>query len=91
MSRYIERTALGRNAQLGALYDARTDTFLSGSNIFTLSLDPSTDVQSIELPRCEIRLDKSDKLDEKYTLLKVDANLKLSVLSNMVSHFSLLM
>ena len=78
----ITRQALGRNAFLGDLYDARTDKFCA-LNLFNATPHPSA-IQKQDNPYSDISITTSSSTDEKLNILHVNADLKLSFLAGMV-------
>ena len=79
----LEKQALGRVAHLGHLYDARSDSFL-GFSMFNCDINPSA-LRKTDLAFTDISYLISASISEKLLKLCVDAQLKLSVLSGLVS------
>ncbi|KAN0102681.1 hypothetical protein V8E51_010994 [Hyaloscypha variabilis] len=78
-----KRPSLGQMADLGDLYDARTDTFVSLS-ILNSSPPPSV-ISSVDNPTSELEFTNNDTYEEKFSKLRVTAELGASFLSGMVS------
>lgn len=79
----IQRPALGQRADLGFLYDARTDTFVSRS-LFNGAL-PEAIVSLTSNYASQIHILPSDSYQGKLNNLKIGPELGVSVLSGMVS------
>jgi hypothetical protein len=79
----IERSALGRVARLGDLYDARSDEF-RGLNLFKTKMPPSC-VTVTDNPSCCNDFVYSETFNEKCEKLDVSAELKLSFLSGLIT------
>jgi len=75
--------ALGRIARLGDLYNATTDTFIPGVNLFSapLKLDDG-DFEELELNSMDMRYSPTNTLKEKFDLLDVKGEIQLSVMTN---------
>ena len=78
----INRAALGRVASLGDLYDVRTDQFCE-KYIRDGDL-PETAVKSQECYSTRTQYILSDKMEEKLIALKVESELKASVIAGLV-------
>ena len=79
----LQKQALGRLSQLGYLYDERTDSF-SGISLFNCELDPNA-ITKTPIPFTDISHLICGSRSEKLQKLSVDAQLKLSLLSGLVS------
>jgi hypothetical protein len=79
----IERSALGRVARLGDLYDARSDQF-QGTNIFKTRI-PESCTRLTDNPSCNSIFVNEETFSEKFDKLGIAAELKLSFLSGMVA------
>lgn len=82
----LVRPALGQTAKLGALYDARTDTFVSQPHFDSLFKHaPPTDSVPIRLCRfTDIRTVEVRTFKDKCTQLGVDVELGASILAGLV-------
>jgi len=78
-----KRPSLGQIAELGDLYDARTDSFLSLSTL-KASPPPSTLNRIDNLSR-ELEFTNNDTYAEKFNKMKLNAELGASFLSGLVS------
>jgi hypothetical protein len=74
---------LGQVADLGDLYDARTDSFVSLS-ILNSSPPPSV-VSRVDNPTSELEFTSNDTYEEKFSKLNLNAELGASFLCGMVS------
>ena len=79
----IQRPILGQYGDLGTLYDARTDTFISKS-LFTGPL-PETTISVSKNSTGQIQRLSNDSYEQKFSSLKVGTNLGASFLSGMVN------
>ncbi|KAI5608294.1 verrucotoxin subunit beta isoform X2 [Silurus asotus] len=80
----IETAALGRPFHLGMLYDCRNDTIVPGMTFWDQEqLQQNIDVKPQN--NTEFRVTTSDTIDEKAKHLKVDGELKLSLLGSLVT------
>jgi hypothetical protein len=77
-----QRTALGQSAQLGSLYDARSDSFIGVSLLN--DAPPTSAVTVTDNHTSEVTLSASDSYDEKLRRMDMDAELSASFLSGMV-------
>lgn len=77
------RTAIGPAAALGRLYNATYDTVLSRS-IFTADI-PEEAIQSLPVPWSNYELCMSDTLEEKFSKLKITADLSASFLGGLLT------
>ncbi|CAF1523415.1 unnamed protein product, partial [Rotaria sordida] len=77
----IYRKALGRAAQLGYLYDARTDKFC-GLSLFKSEL-PATIISSKDDPDTYFDYDIQNTFEEKFDKLSLQVQLKVSVLARL--------
>jgi len=82
ISGLVTRTAVGRIALLGDLYDARTDQFC-GVSMYGGTL-PSSVVEVIDSPSTKTEFVYKETLDEKFQKLNVGGELGLSLLSGLV-------
>nr|XP_054761934.1 uncharacterized protein LOC129268410 [Lytechinus pictus] len=80
--RSVTRASLGREAQLGDLYDIRTEKFLNES-LFISKLEEEM-VETMDIAETEIEMTISDSLEEKCKILDVEDELQLSVAVGMV-------
>ncbi|XP_038059602.1 uncharacterized protein LOC119730679 [Patiria miniata] len=78
----IHRSALGRVAKIGALYDIRTESF-QGDTLFGSKLEDDT-VDTMDLGDTSIELVMSDNLQEKFSKLNVEAELQVSLLAGLI-------
>ena len=78
-----KRPSLGQIAELGDLYDARTDSFLSLSAL-NASPPPST-LSRIDNPSSELEFTNKDTYAEKFNKMKLNAELGASFLCGFVS------
>lgn len=78
----IQRPALGQFADLGSLYDARTDTFVSRSLLKDQL--PERTVSETSDPTERVQLLSNDSYKEKFNILKIGTELGASFLSGMV-------
>ena len=80
----ITREALGRIARLGDLYDATTDKFCAIS-MFREHIPPdSPAVTRTDNHHCKISTTITSSLKEKFDILNIKADLKLSILAGQV-------
>ncbi|XP_054153106.1 uncharacterized protein LOC128951849 [Oppia nitens] len=79
----LKKASLGRVAQLGEFYDARTDNFV-GINLFATQLAKQS-ISSIENAFTDLKFTTDDSLQNKFNQLDVEASLKLSVLGGKVN------
>ena len=79
----ISRPALGRIANLGDLYDARTDKFCAVSILRNQKLPPDS-VTVKDSPHSKISLASFSSLDEKLKEIDVSGAMKLGVLAGLV-------
>jgi hypothetical protein len=77
----IERAALGRNEYLGALYDARHDTFCGIGILQNSKLEASGIVSTIDNANTQIKFITSDSYSDKFNSLEVDAHLAVSAMA----------
>ena len=80
----LQRAALGQSASLGMLYDARTDSFLSGFSLLTKA-PPVEAVIVTDSHTSEIQLSFSDTYDEKLRKMDLTAELGASFLCGMIN------
>jgi len=81
----IIRQALGRTAWLGDLYDARTDEFCS-SSIFKEQFPTDSPAKTtLENHQSSIEITESDGTEDIMSKLDVDLQLKLSILTGIVT------
>lgn len=81
----ILREALGRIARLGALYDARTDTFCGGNNMLIKALPSDSQIVcKTDVNRKYTSIAITSSLQEKLKKLEIKGDLKLSILFGMV-------
>src|SRR3981189_476246 len=78
-----QRPVLGQWAELGALYDARTDKFVPFSLL--KSAPPAAAVRVIGHNTSEVQLSFSDSYAEKFSKMKVGAELSASFLSGLIN------
>nr|XP_054761543.1 uncharacterized protein LOC129267962 [Lytechinus pictus] len=78
----VTRASLGRKAQLGDLYDIRTEKFLN-ETLFVSKLEDNM-VETRDIAKTEIKMTGSDSLQEKCDKLDVEDALQLSVAVGMV-------
>jgi len=71
--------ALGRNAQLGDLYDAKTDTFIPGVNLFKTELKLDDHYKELTKSSVDIRYSQTDTLQQKLDLLDVKGEMRLTI------------
>ncbi|OCK85677.1 hypothetical protein K432DRAFT_439107 [Lepidopterella palustris CBS 459.81] len=83
MSNAIYRKALGQIAALGALYDARSDSFIPGLSV--LSTIPPTAVTTTDNRTSDVQLCLSDTFKEKFEKMDITADLTASVLAGLVA------
>lgn len=74
---------MGQVAELGSLYDAKTDSFTSLSILN--SLPPPSAVSSVDNPTSELEFTSNDTYEEKFSKLKLNADLGASFLCGMIS------
>ncbi|KAL9046330.1 MAG: hypothetical protein Q9214_000810 [Letrouitia sp. 1 TL-2023] len=79
---YIKRPVLGQREDLGALYDARTDSFV-GRFLLNGPL-PETTVSVVGNSTSQLQLISSDTYKERFTNLSIGTELGVSFLSGMV-------
>ena len=79
----MQRPVLGQWAELGSLYDARTDTFVSRSLL--KSALPAMAVTVTENPTSEIQLSFNDSYKERLSKMKIGAELGASFLSGLIN------
>ncbi|XP_076866897.1 neoverrucotoxin subunit beta-like [Brachyhypopomus gauderio] len=80
----LEIATLGRPFQLGMLYDIRKDALVPGITLWKHEqLKHNTDV--CPQHNTEFKVSTEDSIDEKFYNLKVDGNLKLSILGGLVN------
>ncbi|XP_047665314.1 uncharacterized protein LOC113640201 [Tachysurus fulvidraco] len=81
---HMETAALGRPLQLGMLYDCRNDSIVPGITLWDQQhVQHNTNVRSQH--NTEFTVTTSDTIEEKSKQLKVDGELKLSLLSGIVN------
>ena len=76
--------AIGRPFELGMLYDCRSDTLIPGITLWSkdkLEKDLTVKKESTQ----SMKIEASDSLSDKASLLNVEANLKLSFLGGLIS------
>jgi hypothetical protein len=78
-----KRPSLGHVASLGALYDARTDSFVPLSILKSTPLPNAT--RSTDKHSTDIKFSKRDTYKEKFDSLSVGAELSASVLAGLVN------
>ncbi|XP_054152601.1 cytolytic toxin-alpha-like [Oppia nitens] len=78
------RASLGRVAQLGEYYDARTDQFL-GLNMFNRTLDQPDQISRIDNAYTSLTMIQSDSLSDKFDQLDISVSLRLSFLAGIIS------
>ena len=83
MARRITRRALGRSGQLGDLYDAHNDEFLTG-NIFDNQL-PASVVLSEDSRDVTFKFDRQNNYSSTFNNLNMEAELKLNILSGILN------
>jgi hypothetical protein len=83
-SKTITLKSLSRCAALGSLYDVRKEKFCVGISMFNNQL-PSNLIRQIDTPNTKYELDLSDTYETKFQKLDVQAELKLSVLSGLLT------
>ena len=79
----IKRKTVGRAAILGCLYDARSDNICPLS-IFQDSL-PDELIQTVDTHFSDIKYSLNDSLEEKFSNLNVEAELKLTLMCGLLS------
>ncbi|KAH7131981.1 hypothetical protein B0J11DRAFT_455530 [Dendryphion nanum] len=79
-STIYKRPALGQRASLGALYDARTDSFLSESIFNTTNVNPAVNVQDLNNATKTFGLD--DTYKEKFQKMGVGPELMATILAS---------
>jgi hypothetical protein len=82
MSQEIQRPALGQSAELGSLYDSRSDSFLPLSLLSCAA--PIAAIVSNDKVEWEIKLSFGDSYEEKFYNLNVTPELAASFLSGIV-------
>jgi hypothetical protein len=82
MSREVQRPALGQSAELGSLYDGRTDAFLPLSLLRGAA--PTAAIASNDKIESDIKLSFRDSYEEKFYNLNVTPELAASFLSGIV-------
>jgi hypothetical protein len=92
MSTSLSIPALGRQESLGAFYDARTDTFVAGLNLFKnhRSLKEDEDMQTTDDTKTTTRVSKTDSFEEKCNLMDIKGQLKLSIALGLVNDVQIL-
>ncbi|XP_057379369.1 LOW QUALITY PROTEIN: neoverrucotoxin subunit alpha-like [Daphnia carinata] len=80
----LEIPALGRNFELGGLYDSRNDQLLPGFSLWDRSELEARYLNVICQNRTSFVLIASDKLSEKLQKLKVNGALQLSILYGLI-------
>ncbi|CAG8615968.1 4350_t:CDS:1 [Ambispora gerdemannii] len=78
--RSIQRKALGRTAEIGALYNSARDSFCG-----TTLLQTETHTNKVDSPHSELSYSYEDSYNEKFSKLNIEAELKLSFLAGLVS------
>jgi len=78
----LKRQALGQIAALGALYDARSDNFISLS--LMKEPPPATSIAVMPNHSTDIKISKTDTYKEKFDRLDVEAELSASYLAGLV-------
>ncbi|CAG7722661.1 unnamed protein product [Allacma fusca] len=79
---HFQMPALGRTAQLGEFYDARSEEFL-GQSVFRQRLPPDL-VKTTEVPWMNSRFDTTDKQSGKRKLLKMEIGLYISIMLGII-------
>ncbi|XP_054167871.1 kelch-like protein 18 [Oppia nitens] len=79
----LKTAALGRVAELGEFYDARTDNFI-GINLFSDKV-PGSLVSSTDNAYTNMKFTMANILYDKFYKLDVDASLKLSFMAGLVT------
>ena len=82
MTRRITRRALGRSGQLGDLYNARVDDFLT-ENIFGNAL-PKSVVRAEDCRDVTFKFDRLNNYSSTFSNLEIEAELKLNILSGIL-------
>ncbi|KAI5982047.1 hypothetical protein EDD15DRAFT_224132 [Pisolithus albus] len=81
----FQRPTLGCAVRLGELFDERTSRFLGVQLYKEMSTEPPTETSSVTpLNHSDLTLSLSNSLEKKTTLLDIQANLSLEVLSGLV-------
>eukprot|EP00118_Oscarella_pearsei_P021144 m.235790 g.235790 ORF g.235790 m.235790 type:complete len:358 (+) comp40129_c1_seq8:310-1383(+) len=78
----LKRQALGRSCDLGCLYDGRTDSFVSGAQVY--SGIPESALKKIDTNHIEATYTSGDSFDSKFSSLGIGAELKISVLGGLL-------
>ncbi|CAG8789652.1 9112_t:CDS:1 [Cetraspora pellucida] len=77
----IQRKALGRAAEIGLLYDVTREIFC-GPSIFKKE-PPLGIIKRIDIPHTDLKYEYEDSYKEKFSMLDVEAQLRISVLSGL--------
>ncbi|KAF8463715.1 hypothetical protein BDZ91DRAFT_731489 [Kalaharituber pfeilii] len=80
----LKRVALGQVVTLGALYDARRDTFLPGLSLLKGPHPPGS-VTTTDIPTSDVKLSMSDSYKAKFDDMGISAELGASFLAGFVS------
>ncbi|KAL4799511.1 hypothetical protein BDV19DRAFT_385279 [Aspergillus venezuelensis] len=80
----LKRPSLGQTAQIGALYDARTDTFLTESLIPTQTAIPPSAILSTSLDKIETSIIKTGNVSETLKAFQIERELGASILAETV-------
>ena len=78
----IERSAVGRMANLGDLYDCRSDKFCAVS-LFGRQL-PVDVINTVDCPSTDTFLVFKETFEEKFNKINVTAELKVSLLAGLI-------
>lgn len=80
----LERPALGHIADLGSLYDARSDTFIPGISLFQANTPPEA-IRSTQIPLTTLKFTKTESYKEKFDYFKMTPELTASFLGGLFS------
>ena len=76
--------AIGRNAQLGSLYDAYNEKFVKGLTLINITELPANTVTSTDISRTVYKYIYTDSLNEKFENLEIQAELKASIMAGLL-------
>ncbi|XP_026169471.1 uncharacterized protein LOC113134349 isoform X2 [Mastacembelus armatus] len=82
-SKTMELAALGRPFSLGMLYDCRQDSLIPGMTLWDRD-DLENDTRERPKPNSDFEIVASESIEDKSSVLKVEASLKASFLSGLV-------
>ena len=80
----IKLKSLGRSADFGSFYDARTDSFIHGIKLFNQTI-PESLIKTTDSTQTSYSYNFEDTMSSKFEKLEINAELKLSILAGLIS------